>query len=68
MHFTFARILRRYLRPRDLFFKITHRESFIRNQNVTANCIIRTKWNSLITKLNNRLIKHESTTNQQKQK
>ena len=22
MHFTFARILRRYLRPRDLFFKI----------------------------------------------
>lgn len=46
MHFTFARILRRYLRPRDLFFKITQNKGATKNQLASTTTVLKAKRQS----------------------
>lgn len=46
MHFTFARILRRYLRPRDLFFKITQNKGVTKNQLASTTAVLKAKRQS----------------------
>lgn len=46
MHFTFARILRRYLRPRDLFFKITQNKGVTKKQLASTTAVLKAKRQS----------------------
>lgn len=46
MHFTFARILRRYLRPRDLFFKITQNKGVTKKQLASTTAFLKAKRQS----------------------
>lgn len=46
MHFTFARILQRYLRPRDLFFKITQNKGVTKKQLASTTAVLKAKRQS----------------------